>query len=118
MRRINPNLIRLAELTHNPDLKETSILAQKVDDPNTFGVTCYPVYRNCVINDIHATLNFGSQWFHIRCSVNLNNVSEYLFTSSIHETSITPMTLPANYNAAMTDVIVAPPPVKFSIYMP
>ena len=36
-KRINPNLIRLAELTHNPDLKETSILAQKVDDPNVSG---------------------------------------------------------------------------------
>src|SRR3989338_11461854 len=36
-KRINPNLIGLAELTHNPDLKETSILAQKVDDPNVSG---------------------------------------------------------------------------------
>jgi len=32
--KINPNLLKLAEQTYDPDLKETSILAQKVADPN------------------------------------------------------------------------------------
>jgi len=76
---------------------------EQTQNLNEFKVDCVPVFTWNAIDDNKnsATLNLNSEWTHIRCSVRLNT-NEFLFTSSVHETSIsTNMIVPANRTAAL-----------------